>query len=213
MLVSRMTCRLNLNNTFVVKGGGSKPFLLVGQTWSPSSDCESLLSSQRTVEPGVPQYTTRSTRLVMPAQTAPGECRHRYRYGVVKGPAKSPLVRLNRPKQRLLIYELISICKKTETVPNSKIVYPRFSPFVLPEHKADRLTPDFLRFVVWGFLVCNCCCCCRCISLSFCCAMYIHVYNKKFHVHCRNSGWGFTRSCLNLLRQNLVCSLICRVPI
>ncbi len=32
----------------------------------------------RTVEPGVPLPEMWSTRLVMPAQPAPGECRHKY---------------------------------------------------------------------------------------------------------------------------------------
>ncbi len=35
------------------------------------------MSSHRTVKPGVPASETWSTQLVMPAQPAPGECRHK----------------------------------------------------------------------------------------------------------------------------------------
>ncbi len=38
------------------------------------------VSSHRTVDPGVPPSETWSTRLVMPAQPAPGECRRKYKY-------------------------------------------------------------------------------------------------------------------------------------
>ncbi len=37
------------------------------------------VSLHRIVEPGVLQYVTCSTQLVMPVQPAPGECRHKYK--------------------------------------------------------------------------------------------------------------------------------------
>ncbi len=66
------------------------------QTWSPSPDHESsathfgkrigwrsLVSSHWTVEPGEPPSTMRSTRLVIAAQLALGECRHKYKHEYV----------------------------------------------------------------------------------------------------------------------------------
>ncbi len=62
------------------------------QTWSSSPDHESsathdgertgrtsLVNLHRTAEPGVYPSETRSAQLVMPAQPAPGECRHKYK--------------------------------------------------------------------------------------------------------------------------------------
>ncbi len=39
-----------------------------------------VLSLQRTVEPGLPPSATWSIQLVMPAQPAPGECGHKFKY-------------------------------------------------------------------------------------------------------------------------------------
>ncbi len=40
---------------------------------------KSLVSSHMTVEPEVPQYATRSTQLVRPAQSTRDECRHKFK--------------------------------------------------------------------------------------------------------------------------------------